>query len=141
MGDEAIFVTMDAGETWQNITGNLKSASGVVGKVRPGGLLLVDLDDEDKAIKARALLVGTSNGIMITFVPSVAKVQQWERFGAEDFPIVLVAEVNYEPISDRLVAATFGRGIYILKEAKNKLRKARDRMLTQKGSHSVATSN
>jgi hypothetical protein len=129
VGDESIFLTMDAGQTWRNVTGNLKAASAVVGKVRPGGLLLVDLNDNDKI--SWALLVGTSNGIMITFVAfgeDDDAVQQWERFGGKDFPIVLTTEVNYEPISDRIVAATFGRGIYILRAAKHKLRIMKDRL-------------
>ena len=42
-GPEQVFVTTDGGKTWSNITGNLRDATGVVGKVRAGGLLMVDL--------------------------------------------------------------------------------------------------
>ena len=33
-GDEVVFLTQDGGHTWTNVTGNLRDASGVVGKVR-----------------------------------------------------------------------------------------------------------
>jgi hypothetical protein len=137
LGDEAIFVTMDAGQTWRNVTGDLREASGVAGKVRPGGLLIVDLPSSKDCCRnatTRALLAGTSNGILTTFISSSHGAehsirrqdgkhqQQWTRLGTcKEFPIVLVAGIDYEPISDRLVAATYGRGIYILKDAKHKL--------------------
>lgn len=126
LGNEDIFVTTNAGETWQNVTSNLRTATGVTGKVRPGGLLLVDLPPKGGGM-ARALLVGTSNGIMVAFLYLSGAVvseanAKWTRFGTcDEFPIVLTAGIDYEPISDRLVAATYGRGIYILKDAKEKL--------------------
>jgi hypothetical protein len=44
------------------------------------------------------------------------------RFGGcDEFPIVLNAGLSYEPYSDTLVAATFGRGIYRLDNAKEAL--------------------
>ena len=137
LGDEAVFLTMDAGETWTNVTGDLRAASGVSGKVRPGGILIVDLEDDENT---RALLVGTSDGILVTFVqPSkLAGDQHWLRLGThEEFPIVLTADVDYEPISDRLVAATFGRGIYVVKGAKEKLKAVR-KCLEVKASTSLA---
>ena len=36
-GNEKVFLTHDGGKTWADVTGNLKAASGVAGKVRPGG--------------------------------------------------------------------------------------------------------
>jgi hypothetical protein len=47
---------------------------------------------------------------------------KWTRFGTcEEFPIVLVADVDHEPITDRLVASTYGRGIFTLRNATYKL--------------------
>lgn len=115
-GPEDVFVTMDGGETWQNITANLREASGVVGKVRPGGLLIVDLLEN----KGRAVLVGCSNGVLVAYLDNDMQQEQvqavqWSRFGSErEFPIVLTADLSYEHYSDTLVAATFGRGIYVI---------------------------
>jgi hypothetical protein len=126
-GAENVWVTTDGGATWQNITSNLRAASGVVGKVRPGGLLIVDLLENN----ARAVLVGTSNGIQVAFLEGArgehafftfdpAQVA-WKRFGSEaEFPIVLTAKISYEHYSDTLVAATFGRGIYVMKNGAKK---------------------
>ena len=123
--EESIFVTTDAGSTWTNVTGNLRQASGVTGIVRPNGVELVDLDEGN-----RALLVGTSTGVMATLLDKpiasspFAPFNQhtWVRLGGRDeFPLVLTADVDYELDSDTLVVATFGRGIYILDNAKAKL--------------------
>ena len=127
LGDEAVYFSADAGQTWRNVTGNLREASGVCGKVRPAGVLLVDLGDN-----SGALLVGTSNGILVTFLNTnpAHDSGHWIRFGSlEEYPIVLTADVDYEPSTDRLVAATFGRGIYILTDAKQKLLDARDSIM------------
>ena len=48
----------------------------------------------------------------------------WTRLGAE-FPLVLNAGLSYEHYSDTVVAATMGRGIYTLKNAKEALLKFR----------------
>jgi hypothetical protein len=134
LGDESVFASIDAGQTWLNITGNLKSAAGVVGKVRPGGVLIVDLL---KNGRTRAILVGTSSGVLVSFISGEAaddhdpSTHKWTRFGnCDEFPIVLTAALDYEPFSDRLVAATFGRGVYVLKDAKRKLLDARDALTT-----------
>lgn len=123
-GVEQVFITVDGGASWTNVTGNLREQTGVAGKVRPGGLLLVDLLENHQ----RALLVGTSNGVMVTYVPlnGEAGVGNWTRFGTcAEFPIVLTAALSYEHYSDTLVAATFGRGIYALHNAKASLLRTR----------------
>lgn len=133
-GAENVWVTTDGGVTWQNITSNLREATGVVGKVRPGGLLIVDLLENN----ARAVLVGTSNGVQLAFLKGSSEDRAsfafdlsqvtWKRFGSEDeFPIVLTAKITHEVYSDTLVAATFGRGIYVIKNA------AKKALLTQMG--------
>ena len=133
--EESIFVTTDAGSTWTDVTGNLRQASGVTGIVRPNGVELVDLDEGN-----RALLVGTSTGVMATLLDKpiasspFAPFNQhtWVRLGGRDeFPLVLTADVDYELDSDTLVVATFGRGIYILDNAKSKLTEALGKYLQQ----------
>ena len=121
-GPEHIFLSTDGGITWHNLTANLREASGVVGRVRPGGLLIVDLLEN----KARAVLVGTSNGVLVTYVhldgPAAATPSGWSRFGESDeFPLVLTKGLSYEHYSDTLVAATFGRGVYTIHGAKARL--------------------
>ena len=115
---------MDGGITWHEVTNNLREASGVVGIVRPGGLLIVDLLEN----KARSLLITTTNGVMVSFLPSKLSNNDakngiyWQRFGTtNEFPIVLTAALSYEHYSDTLVAATFGRGIYTVSNAKEAL--------------------
>jgi hypothetical protein len=135
-GSENIFLTNDAGQTWINITNNLKEATNVVGQVRPSSLLIVDLlQNKDKAI-----LVGTSNGIMVTYISQLnlnttndGGAATWSRFGdLSEFPIVLNSGLSYEHYSDKIVAATFGRGIYIVDNAKESLLTHRDRFFMKK---------
>ena len=48
----------------------------------------------------------------------------WTRFGADgEFPLVITADLTYEHISNKIVAATFGRGIYVVENAKESLLK------------------
>ena len=102
VGEESVFLTTNTGQTWCNVMGNLKAASGVCGKVQPGGVHLVDLDNDcGCCCNSRALLMGTSNRIMVTFVTSnhhsnSSTEQHWTRLGTlDEFPIVLTADVNY----------------------------------------------
>lgn len=81
----------------------------------------IDISEKD-----RALLVGTSNGILATFLGrnndnNESPTTTWRRLGGEEFPIVLVTDIIYDSPSDRLVAATYGRGIYVMKKAQSKL--------------------
>jgi len=97
-GPEVVMISNDAGKSWINATGNLREASGVVGRVRPGGLLMVDLLEN----RARALLVGTSNGVMVSFLDTgegeeTTVTGKWSRLGScSEFPIVLTAGLSYE---------------------------------------------
>ena len=121
MKNEEVWVTFDAGNTWHNVTANLREASGVVGIVRPSGLKIIELLEN----KAMALLVSTSKGVMVSFFGSkgeYVETTHWERFGSStEFPTVLCSAISYEHYSDTLVVATFGRGVYALSNAKNSL--------------------
>ena len=74
------------------------------------------------------LVVGTSSGVLVSYFGAAAAhgSSPWQRFGTcGEFPIVNTAYLSHEPQSDRIVAATFGRGIYIIKKASTALRDAR----------------
>lgn len=175
-GAEQVFLSNPVSVGWAplDVTGNLREVSGVVGKVRPGGLLFIDMIQN----KDHALLVSTANGVFVSFVaktgarasfaalhtcplsiylsislypllspylssrhslfvcpsfppprrPIPFSPGKWTRLGTcADFPIVLTASLSYEHYSDTLVAATFGRGIYALKNVKQALVAARVR--------------
>ena len=64
-----------------------------------------------------ALLVGTVSGVYIT-PTDPRRLGQWTRLGTlADLPLVLTMGLSHEPHSDTLVAATFGRGVYVMRGA------------------------
>ena len=65
-GAEQVFLSNPVSVGWAplDVTGNLREVSGVVGKVRPGGLLFIDMIQN----KDHALLVSTANGVFVSFV-------------------------------------------------------------------------
>lgn len=116
-GVEDIWLSMDAGLGWKNVTGNLLAATATVARARPSGLLFVDYQE----LNASALLVGTVSGAFLTWTDG-PHLGQWHRLGScGNLPLVKVMSLSYEPYSDTLVAATFGRGVYILRWAKHAL--------------------
>jgi hypothetical protein len=122
IGDEAVWVTHDGGQTWLNITGNLVLSTGTVGMSRPAGLEFVDdIDGEGTT----AVLVGTVSGAFATFITKEGKgplTGMWARVGTcLDFPLTLTPSIVYEAYSNTLVVGTFGRGVYILENAKSAL--------------------
>ena len=78
-------------------------------------MLLLPLD---KAGTKTALLVGTATGVFVTSAEKGSAAASWQRLGAcSDLPLVLVAGLSHEPLDDTLVAATMGRGVYIVHKA------------------------
>ena len=73
------------------------------------------------------LLIGTSTGVFVTFIPLSVSDMGFDdfygnRLGSKgEFPLVLTTSINYEHYSDTVVAATFGRGIFTLSNAKETL--------------------
>jgi hypothetical protein len=64
----------------------------------------------------RAYLVGTWKGIYATLSSDTTR--SWMRVGSfDEFPTVFAQRMQYEPVSDRLVVATMGRGIYAVTAA------------------------
>ena len=137
-------VSQDAGENWNDATGNLVNATGTTAKARPSGLLLVDVDvdvDVDvhtKAGVAKGVATGAASGaatgsltsltgavqrkvaILVgtstgVFVSWTDRPGQWARLGScSNFPMVLTLGLSHERTSDTLVAATMGRGVYTM---------------------------
>ena len=122
-GLERVWLSRDAGSSWQDVTANLRAATGVIGRVRPSALLLLPLAGQHQG--TTALLVGTANGVYVSHVSSAgaktsagANASSWSRLGdCSDLPLVMVAGLSYQPIDDTLVAATMGRGVYVVHEA------------------------
>jgi hypothetical protein len=91
----------------------LLSVVATIGKVRPSGLLFVDVVGSNRT----ALLVGTTRGVYLTWV-SDTSVGTWVRLGdCSTFPLVMVMGLSYEASDDTLVVATMGRGVYLLRNA------------------------
>ena len=85
-----VLLTRNAGASWSDLSGNLPQApvnDVVLGR---GGLLYV----------------ATDQGVFVT----VAGLNVWFRYGR--LPLVPIDDIEYDPVHHRLVAATFGRGMY-----------------------------
>ena len=126
-GDESVWITRNGGHTWTNVTGNLLAATQTVAKARPSALSLITVDQH-----SIALLVGTVSGVYVSWIHasvvhgSPIDIGHWSRLGTcSDLPLVLTMGLSYEPHSDTLVVATFGRGIYVMHNATHVLRNTR----------------
>lgn len=114
-GSERVWLSRDAGGTYADVTKNLRAATATIGQARPSALLLLPLPK----LNATALLVGTVNGVLAARVAAGGgTITTWQRLGAcAQLPLVLVAGLSYQPVSDTLVAATMGRGVYAVHHA------------------------
>ena len=110
--------------------GDLTNASGTIARVRPNGVLIMEFEEYN----FDCVLVGTVNGVFVTFTDN-ASIGKWTRLGSlRDFPRVLNYGLSYEPYSDTLVAATYGRGVYALHRARELLYRHHHQRL---GTHSA----
>eukprot|EP00465_Bigelowiella_longifila_P005615 CAMPEP_0185260340 /NCGR_PEP_ID=MMETSP1359-20130426/8946_1 /TAXON_ID=552665 /ORGANISM="Bigelowiella longifila, Strain CCMP242" /LENGTH=148 /DNA_ID=CAMNT_0027846559 /DNA_START=446 /DNA_END=892 /DNA_ORIENTATION=+ len=130
---------MDAGDSWKNATGNILDG---VERARPSGLLIIDFVNSHAAFanehaqnrssgsnqdSVSALLVGTTSGAYVSWTD---KLGLWTRIGSCDqLPLIMVKGLSYEHFSDTLVAATMGRGVYVVRKAKAVLLKMRPDLL------------
>lgn len=116
-GKESVWLSRDGGRGWLDVGGGLRSATAVVGQWRPNALLLLPIPRK----QTTALLVGTATGVFVTFLPqptSAARTTKWVRLGSCDqLPLVMVAGLSHEPKDDTLIAATMGRGAYVVRGA------------------------
>lgn len=116
-GEESIWVTLTAGDTWIDMTGDIEAATSTIAKARPTGLLFVPFPE----FNASALLVGTVSGVYVTWTDPVHQ-GLWARVGqCQDLPLVLTKGLQYNPYDDTIVAATLGRGVYTLHNARSHL--------------------
>jgi len=116
-GAETVWLSNDGANTWTDITGNLYVATGTIARIRPSGILIIEFQTQGY----NAVLVGTVHGVFISWTDSPS-IGIWSRIGLfSDMPLVMVLGLSYNPYSDTLVAATMGRGVYILQNAKTSL--------------------
>ena len=95
-----LFRTVDGGLTWQSL-----GVQGAEADRLPAvGVNVIKLDPGDPA----TLYAGTQIGLY----RSIDSGATWSRFGGETLPLVDVRDLCISPGSQRLVAATFGRGFW-----------------------------
>ena len=93
-GGLKIFQTTDAGNTWKNVSSNLPNL--------PANILV-----HDPASLNNTVYVGMDIGVYY----SDDLTQEWKLYN-EGLPNVIVSDLEIDPISKKLVAATFGRGLW-----------------------------
>jgi hypothetical protein len=101
-----VFKTSDYGKTWKNISSNLPN--------QPVNVIWEDKDNEN------LLFVGTDGGLFV----SIDGGAEWTLF--KQIPSVPVKDIVVHPGENDLMAATYGRGLYItniapLKQVNNEL--------------------
>ncbi|MCA9010706.1 MAG: hypothetical protein KDB01_13235, partial [Planctomycetaceae bacterium] len=98
-----IFMSVNAGSNWTDITGNLTSVSSTDFRT----IEFVPGATED------SIVVGTRSGV---FQAHVSNPSSWVMVGL-GLPDVLVFDLEYDPTDDLLVAATLGRGVWTFPNA------------------------
>ncbi len=91
VGQPFVLTSGDHGATWTDLSGNLPQAP--VNDVVPG--------------PSGALYVATDQGVFVSTAPG-----DWSRVG-RGLPMVPVDDLEYDAGTARLVAATFGRSLYV----------------------------
>lgn len=90
-----LFATSDLGRTWKSIAGDL-----------PRGAIVWAVQQDTE--RADLLFAGTEQGVFWT--PNGGT--NWHRLG--DLPTIAVRDIKLHPRDRDLVAATFGRGVFVL---------------------------
>jgi photosystem II stability/assembly factor-like uncharacterized protein len=96
-----VFRTTNAGQTWQDVSGNLPDV--------PVNSLLIDPDSTGPGA-ARVLFAGTDIGVFRVTLDGTAN---WTPFGT-GLPPVVVNRLAYNASTRQLLAATYGRGIWAI---------------------------
>ncbi|MGB1506187.1 MAG: glycosyl hydrolase, partial [Acidimicrobiales bacterium] len=95
-----LYETVDGGQTWRSIRGDL-----------PDGVIVWQIEQDH--IDPALLFVGAENGLYV----SLDGGDHWHRMGQGDspsMPTIAVRDLAIQRRDDDLVAATFGRGFYVL---------------------------
>jgi hypothetical protein len=100
-GTGHVFRTIDGGQTWQDLSGNLPDV--------PVNTLLID-PDSATATSSRVLYAGTDIGV---FRVTLDGTTNWQPFGT-GLPPVVVNRLAYSASTHQLFAATYGRGIWVI---------------------------
>lgn len=100
-----VFVTHDTGDQWHSITGDLREVTRGVRELR-------SLEFVRGPSGEGFVVVGTDTGV---FVMAESKPGQWTELG--QVPHAPVYEMEYDATDNVLVAATLGRGAFLLKNA------------------------
>jgi len=122
VANEGIYLTKDGGASFISITGNLLAIMNGPSSIRPSGVLIVDLE-QGVTDPLRALLVSTATGVFVSYTDDIGS---WKRLGScREFPLVVNSGLSYEPYSDTILAASFGRGVFKLSKATEALKPRR----------------
>ncbi len=121
--DSKVFMTTNGGVNWTAITDNLESLVNphVYNQYYFANARGIALFDNGTATKADDwVLAGEPGGVFRRMVqpPAAAGTDTWQAFGAgSTLPNTLVTSLIYDSKSDVLLAGTFGRGAWLLKNA------------------------
>ena len=92
---EKVYKTSDGGNTWVNISGTLPNI--------PANCIVLDENSNNEN-----LYIGTDLGVFITD----SSLMDWNMFNNNSLPNVIVNELEIQYQSNKLIAATFGRGLW-----------------------------
>jgi len=92
---EKVYKTTDGGNSWVNISGNLPNI--------PVNCIVLDESSNNEN-----LYIGTDLGVFITD----STLTDWNMFNNNSLPNVIVSELEIQYQSNKLIAATFGRGLW-----------------------------
>jgi len=98
----------DAGQTWNDITGNFDALLTGYGD---NALRTVEVFPGTAADGDEALVVGGQGGVYRNNKPTTVADTSWTLFG-QALPHVIVTDLHYDKADDVLIAGTFGRGIW-----------------------------
>lgn len=99
--------TLDGGETWRDLTGNLPALSGH----------LRALEVMDTVTAGDVIFVGGDGGVFVCRNPGDGKFAFWQKHGT-GMPNAIVTGVHYARDDDVLFAGTLGRSAWSVKDAR-----------------------
>ena len=92
---EKVYKTIDGGNTWINISGTLPNI--------PVNCIVLD-----ESSNLENLYIGTDLGVFTTD----STITDWNMFNNNSLPNVIVSELEIQYQSNKLIAATYGRGLW-----------------------------